>query len=476
MQVQHAAISTLSPDTSRRLARLGWIVTISVMLVLGYLSPVQDYSIVLLGCVMLLLSVWPALQWAERVRPWFPVFEISMLSSAPFYALPVLAGHPDLLPFGDALTRKTAAVFVGFQLAAIVAFHVTRGRRASSEALLRPLLPGRWLRYAEAGIWVYTVYYYIANFTGLIPYEFSGTLRAIFGGLGIACMFLIGFRLGAGDLSQASKFGFGFNLLVQVLLSFATLELHSGISLLLLAAIGYVSASRRLPLLALCVGAAMVAFLHYGKSEMRNRYWSEDGHHRPTLEQLPAFYAEWVDVSLTQRERGQTTDVKQSQLWERVSLFQMLCMVVDRVPEIRPPLGGESYIDLPALLVPRFMWPEKPSALESNVRLALHFHLVDEESAGDVSIAFGPVAEAYANFGLWGVLVFGGLLGWFMKLCVVGAIGAPQFSALGLFTILLTAWSFQVELVFATWVSSLFQASVTVIGIPLALSAVMRRS
>src|SRR5690606_18766030 len=76
MQVQHAAISTLSPDTSRRLARLGWIVTISVMLVLGYLSPVQDYSIVLLGCVMLLLSVWPALQWAERVRPWFPVFEI----------------------------------------------------------------------------------------------------------------------------------------------------------------------------------------------------------------------------------------------------------------------------------------------------------------------------------------------------------------------------------------------------------------
>lgn len=443
------------------------------MLVFGYRSPVQDFSIILLGCVMLFLSVWPALQWATHVRPWFPVFEISMLTSAPFYALPVLSGHPEILPFGDALTRETAAVFAGFQLAAIGAFHVTRGRPARSALLLRPLLPPAWLRYAEAGIWVYTAYTYISVFTTLIPYEFLGTFRAIFSGLGTACMFLVGYRLGAGELSQAGKFGFGVNLVLQVLLSFATLQLISGISLLLLAGIGYVSASRRLPLVALGIGTIAVAFLHYGKSEMRNRYWSEDEQAVPAIEQLPAFYAEWMEVSLTQDEREEFTGVRQTQIWERASLFQMLCMIVDRVPEIRPYLNGESYVDLPALLIPRFLWPDKPSALESNVRLALHFNLVDEESAANVSIAFGPVAEAYANFGLIGALGFGALLGWIMKLCVVSAIGAPQFSALGLFMILLTAWSFQVELVVATWVSSIFQASIAVIGLPLALNAFM---
>ena len=48
------------------------------------------------------------------------------------------------------------------------------------------------------------------------------------------------------------------------------------------------------------------------------------------------------------------------------------------------------------------------------------------------------------------------------------ADGAPYFSAIGLLMIVLTAWSFQAEQAFATWISSLFQACVVVIGIPLA--------
>jgi hypothetical protein len=42
---------------------------------------------------------------------------------------------------------------------------------------------------------------------------------------------------------------------------------------------------------------------------------------------------------------------------------------------------------------------------------------------------------------------------------------------MGLFLILLTAWSFQVELVMASWLTSLFQATVVVVGIPFAIRA-----
>ena len=475
MHVLDAGISSLSPNASRRLARVGWLGTFGAILALCLWSPVTDYSILLLGSLILLLSAWPALQWAERVRPWFPVFEICMLTGAPFYAVPVLAGHPDLMPFGDEVTRHTALIFVAFQLAAIGTFQATQGRPVGSPLLRRPLLPPAWLRSAEAGLWLYSAYYYVAHFTPLIPYEYLGTLRAIFTGVGIASVFLVGYRLGARDLSQAGKFGFGLNLVIQVLMSFSGLELLAGMSLLLLGLIGYVAASRRLPLVLIVIVAAAVAFLHHGKSEMRNRYWSEDEHRRPALTEFPAFYAEWIEVAATQRAREQETGIKQSQLWERASLFQMLCLTVDRVPELKPHLNGTSYVDLPALLIPRFLWPDKPSALESNVRLALHFDLVTLESAGNVSIAFGAVAEAYANFGFLGVLAFGALLGFALKRCVLLAVGAPQFSAVGLFMILLTAWSFQVELVAATWVSSLFQASVAVIGLPLALRTLLDR-
>jgi hypothetical protein len=85
-----------------------------------------------------------------------------------------------------------------------------------------------------------------------------------------------------------------------------------------------------------------------------------------------------------------------------------------------------------------------------------------------VSIAFGMIAESYANFGLVGCAALGLLLGFGYKRVCVAAVGCPQFSALGLLTILLAAWSFQVEQIFATWLVSLVQAAFVVIGLPVA--------
>jgi hypothetical protein len=78
------------------------------------------------------------------------------------------------------------------------------------------------------------------------------------------------------------------------------------------------------------------------------------------------------------------------------------------------------------------------------------------------------IAEAYANFGLLGSIMLGLLLGFGYKRVTIAAVGAPQFSALGLFTVLLVAWSFQTEQIFASWIVSLTQATAVIIGGPLA--------
>jgi hypothetical protein len=130
-------------------------------------------------------------------------------------------------------------------------------------------------------------------------------------------------------------------------------------------------------------------------------------------------------------------------------------------------LYGESYKYIFVQVVPSFLWPGKPSSLLSNVLLAIHYGLVAPDSPTSVSIAFGMIAEAYANFGILGCGLLGLVLGYGYKRVTLAAVGCPQFSALGLLTILLAAWSIQVEQIFATWLISLIQAAAIVIGLPL---------
>jgi hypothetical protein len=467
---------TSSLLASHRLHRLGLI---SLIVGCGWLyvqSPLKDPLLIGGGLAIVVLSAWPILEWARHHRSWFPVFEILMLTTINFYALPLLAGHPVVLAFSDAVTWQAAAGVLIFQSAAVAGFSLNRWRPIARTWLTEPLLADRLLRQAQTGLWLNTLYLVVANFTDLLFGDFSGTYRAVFFGIGIVSLFIQFRRWGAGELNTREKIIVSVNLAAQIILAFCGLFLVQGMSLFILAMIGYVTASRRVPIAVIVVALVVVAILHNGKSAMRERYWEKD---QPALRltDLPAFFTQWVRFGLasTEQEAHKNRSMT-ANLVERAALFQMLCLVVDRVPDHDPYLYGESYIDIPALLIPRFFWPDKPSSLHANVRLAIYFGLVDEESAKNVSIAFGPVAESYANFGFFGLALLGVLIGSGYRFVSTLSIGASQLSAIGLFVILLTAWSFQDEMVAATWISSLFQASIVVLGIPVGFRILFRSS
>ncbi|MFM9079036.1 MAG: hypothetical protein ACKOTE_02680, partial [Opitutaceae bacterium] len=101
-----------------------------------------------------------------------------------------------------------------------------------------------------------------------------------------------------------------------------------------------------------------------------------------------------------------------------------------------------------------------------------HYKLVPDDGSSRVSIAFGMIAESYANFGYWGCAIIGSILGAFYRRVVGAAAGTPQFSAVGLLSVLLGAWAFQSEQVFASWFVSLMQAMAVVIALPLAFRVI----
>jgi hypothetical protein len=468
---------TLLPDTrtSRRLAQIGAWALVATIGLLWHQSKVDDPLLLGVGSVMMVLGVLPALNWARKAEPHFPVFEMFMLTSVPFYAVPLMAGHPEVLEFPASATLEAAWTAIIFQACAIAAFTATRGEQTRLPWLIQPLVPERTLRYAQAGIWLNTAYLYINGFTTLIPYQLYVVFRAVFFGLGTISLFIEARRWGAGRSSAPEKLIVSLNVFLQLVFVFRDLYLISGISILLLAMIGYVSTSRRLPILLIVVALPLLAVLHNGKPAMRLEYWQAKKP-LPELEALPAFFQEWFSRGLqpTIDEPGHSTTLT-GRLFERASLFQMLCVVTERTPEVVPFLDGESYLYVPAQLIPTFLWPNKPSSQLSNILLAVHYRLVDPEEPGSVSIAFGMVAEAYANFGLLGAAGLGLLLGFGYKRVTVAAAGAPQFSALGLLTILLAAWSFQIEQIFATWFVSLLQAAFVVIGGALAFRTFFAR-
>jgi len=465
------------PHTSHQLFQLGVGTLIGGLLLLIYRSPIGDPLLITLGAAVMVFGALPALTWARKGSPHFPIFEMFMLTCIPFYAVPLLGGHPGVLPFTEAATRSAAMAILLFQVCACGAFFSTRGRPVRSPALTESLLPSRMLRHAQAGIWLNTAYLYVNGFTSLVPPEFATVLRAAFFGIGTVSLFIEMRRWGAGQLRHAGKFPVGLNIALQILILFRDLYLIVGISVLLLALIGYVSTSRRIPLLVLGIGLPIVAVLHNGKSAMRTQYW-EARKPLPTVGELPDFFRTWFNHGLQFRAAETEAGAVSlgGRLFERASLFQMLCLVTERTPESEPYLRGESYIHVPAQLVPSFLWPGKPSSLQSNILLAVHYGLVARDDPGSVSIAFGMVAESYANFGLLGCAGLGLLLGFGYKRLSLAAVGRPIFSALGLLTILLAAWSFQVEQIFATWLVSLIQAAFVVIGGPMAFRAVFGSS
>ncbi len=453
-------------EASQRLHKLGCLALVAAVVWSFYVNS-GDFALrTVLGIGIIILSSLPALAWASKRHAWFPAFEISMLTCIPFYAVPLLSSHAELSPYPEAIVNEAAFLVLLYIVAANAGFLMLRNPAQAPPWALSSLVPQEALRYIPVGVVLNTIYIYVSSMENIIPTAYDGTLRALFFGLGILCTFILARLLGQGELSRGTAVFFIGNLIAQVVILFSQLYLINGLSLVILAFIAYSAAQRRVPWTILIVFVSVVALLHNGKSEMRRIYW-EEAKPAPTLLELPGFFSEWVGYSLETDAHDADDGLAQSSLFDRASLIQMLCLSVNRVPATLPYLTGESYVDIPAQIIPRFMWPGKPSSLLANVRLALYFNLVSLESAFRVSIAFGIISEAYINFGYIGVAALGLLFGLTLKRIAQLAQNAPQFSALGVLMILLTAWSFQIELVLATWMASLFQAAVVCIGLPL---------
>ena len=229
------------------------------------------------------------------------------------------------------------------------------------------------------------------------------------------------------------------------------------------AAAAYVIGGGRLPWKIAIVALAIFTVLHAGKSEMRDIYWTWH-HYKPIqVTEYPAFMMEWFERGL--KEIQQPTPAEESFTFgQRVDLIHLLLKVQAETPDRRPYMNGETYAVIPDLFLPRVLNPKKLPSHEGAHLMSIYYGLQTREGTETSTIAWGPLNEAYANFGMIGVLCLAFGIGFLYGGVAKKTLGVPILSLRMMIAIVFAALALQVEWTAGPYVASLFQSLVVVCG------------
>jgi hypothetical protein len=177
-----------------------------------------------------------------------------------------------------------------------------------------------------------------------------------------------------------------------------------------------------------------LALLHPGKYAMRKAYWEAEDRPSITLSGMPQFYWDWINFGLEESgvkaRPGPVTGEEEvtSSVFERAGNLHMLLLVQRKSPGEVPFLEGITYEHIPRMLLPRFLDSGKGISHAGNVLLTVNYGVQTLDQTATTSIAWGLIAEAYANFGYVGVALLAVLLGAFYGAMARLTAGVPMTS------------------------------------------------
>lgn len=418
----------------------------------------------LLGCVICVLAVVPALIWARTMPYNYPIFEIFMATNLTSYGVPLISESQGAELFSSEVRATAALSVVLFQVVAIGVFYAITFRPSDSPFWQSPLFANPSPKWLHVGMVATSVYVVVTTYFWYPGAELVGLLRASTAGTATACTFMLCFMWGQGALRGGDKALLVATVSCQFVIWSTSLVLRQGASIVLLGLVGYFFGRRRVPWIPAIACFALFAVLNLGKYHMRENYWFGNQRVTTGLTDLGGFYWEWLEAGINPRNPTESTS-RSGTLIERTSLLHMLCLVTSMSPEPVPFLNGETYWQTFGQLVPRYMWPEKPRGHLSTFTLSIHYGLQNEEATQATTIAFGFLPEAFANFGIWGAAIIGALFAAIYKILVGYSRNSPMLSYGGICIVMVTAWSYQTELTMSIWLTSLFQALAATVGV-----------
>ena len=439
---------------------------LSVSLLLFELVAQTDSFWLNIVCVLTtVFALLPSYFWVTGKALGMPIFPMFAMTFIWTYALPLVSENPNVLNYS--VDQRLFAGFTTISFLAVgCAVWYQMVKRSPAPRRSYRLLVGTKSNKIFFAALAASVLFNVASVGGwLSALQLNGGAFSLLRNTVVAftalSSFVLSYNLGKQELTKKES-----RLLFVLLASFiASSTLHflliTSATVFLTAAAAFVIGRRRVPIALFLAAFLFFSFLHVGKAEMRNRYWHgywQAGYIQPW--QYPAVYTEWVGASIQEisssNEEDSSTPSAQT-FGDRASVVQMLMMSQSMSPEEVPFLNGYSYQILPQMLVPRLLYPQKPWSHEGTFRLNIHYGRQTREQTRRTTIAWGLLAEAYANFGYWGCIGLGLVLGSAYGCIGRLSINAPILSFQSLIAVFLMTYAIQSEWTAGVYVAALGQ-------------------
>ena len=449
-------------DRRRRSLRM-WYLGLAALALYGFWH-VDAFDIALGYLAVCIAGLWPARIWIMSGGGGVPILPLVGLIYLQFYGLPMLGKMDDFMWFAPTAVLQAGLTVVAYLVAATLTWVWARKVSRRPYALQQGgqlLTDVETIRLCMLGVG-WGAAFEIAVLQDWLNWLGSsfGVVRAIAHSGSLVASYFLGVLIGQRKLRADQRRTALLLFVIMVVVTVSSLFLVRGIMLFATLMFAYFITARRIPLMPTLAILGLAFVLHAGKAEMRDEYWMGDSH-LTSIIQIPGLYVQWIDrgVNALVEDRGGQS------LIERSSLLQMLLRAQAETPQRLDYLYGATYALLPPMLVPRFLWPDKPVSQAAMNMLNLRYGLVALDQEGNIrtAIGWGVIAEAYINFSLSGVIGVGLLMGAFMGWIEGRSLGQPAVSLPTLLAIITMVTLINLEADLGYLITILFQSYISIL-------------
>jgi len=421
----------------------------------------------LLGAALIgIAALIPSYLWVSGRALGLPIFPIFTLTYLWTYALQILSKHPIVSKYSPDQQFKSSFTVVLF-LAIATIFWYSQVSKAppqpksyrafqsskSKTYFLVILFLGGLFTMAVLGGWFHVL--------GLGGGSFA-LIRGLILGLVTLAVFTLSVFWSSQQLSRQEVVLFISLLYTYIISNAASLLLVGSMSILATHFIAIIVSRGKIPWKMIAISLTLFSILHIGKGEMRKNYWGQSQASFVQPWQYPRYFSQWLGYSF-ENLMGTLDQPNQQSISERLGLMHILLMTETRTPHEITFLKGETYKIIPQLLIPRIFNENKIRSHEGTYILNIHYGMQRREDTFTTTIGWGLLNEAYANFGVFGCMGLGLILGWFYGRVTQMTIHSPPSSFQYLFGVLVLGFAIQTEFSAGVYVAALYQGTVSLI-------------
>jgi hypothetical protein len=406
---------------ARRAEAMRLLLPPGVVTALFWVTALNSVSVLQGAVAYLLLFVpwWSYSVWKREGQTQLPFFAIVAFMYWLFYAVPLFWGDRVRPSSGIAQLVSDGTITQTMLMALLGVGALWLGMRSRLGA--RFALHSRRDIPADASRWGYLRFLLVAcSLLSLFPDITSITgaggqqLIAILQSSIPLIVFIILFRnFLRGTSTRLDRYAMLLYIAVQFILGLSSGWLGSWLTVALAGLATYLAERKRIPLIPVLVVLAYALFFQAGKQDYRSVYWSGGVQQSNPIQRVEA----WAQLSLDKwktilSSQGQGFGPQLIQdVVQRLNLLNQTANVVEATPSTVPYQYGRTYPSVALNLIPRFIWPDKPSVNEANQLYQVTYGLTSRQNLNQVSIAVGVLTEGYINLGWPGVVIVMFLLG-----------------------------------------------------------------